>query len=609
MNRSADFAVSAWYLIVCHMKKSFFLAGLLLPATFLFVSWLLPDNETWRDKVDADVLLAAESGRNLEFLVVLQAQADVSAAKLLTTKEAKGEYVFRKLRETAQNTQAPLIRLVQQSGAPYQSFFIVNALLVKGNAALLQQLAQHSATARIEPNPRTRMQEPIIDDASESVQWRNAVEWGIERIGADRVWESGYTGQGVVIGGADTGYEWNHPAIRDTYRGWNGDTVDHNYHWHDAIHEIDTSNGATTNPCGLSTLEPCDDNNHGTHTMGTMTGGEDNMGSKIGVAPGARWVACRNMERGDGTPATYIECFEWFLAPTDLGGNNPLPALAPHVINNSWGCPDSEGCNESNWTTMQMVVANLKAAGIVVVVSAGNSGPSCSSVNTPAAMFEESFSIGATRNNDTIVSFSSRGPVLVDGSERMKPNVSAPGVGVRSSIRNGGYASFSGTSMAGPHVAGLVALLISANPELAGQVETIETIIEETALPMLSDQNCGDFSGLQIPNPVYGYGRVDAFAAVQRALELVSSTQTAAAPQQIEVFPNPFGAEINLRSHAKEQPLRLDMYNATGLLVFSRAWPQGLAFETISLHGLPSGIYLYRLHSAAGVQSGKLLKR
>lgn len=590
------------------MKKYFFLAGL-LPVAFIFNSWLLPNNETWRNKVDADVLQAAEAGRKLEFLVVLQAQADLSAAKSLPTKAAKGEYVFRKLKETAQSTQAPLIRITQQANSKCQSFFIVNALLVKGDALLLQQLAEHPATARIEPNPWTRMQAPIVENDTESVQWRNTVEWGIQRIGADRVWEMGYTGQGVVIGGADTGYEWSHPAIRNSYRGWNADTADHNYNWHDAIHEMDTTNVATINPCGLSSLEPCDDHNHGTHTMGTMAGGDDGQGNQIGVAPGARWVACRNMEQGDGTPATYIECFEWFLAPTDLAGNNPQPALAPHVINNSWGCPDSEGCNASNWATMQMVVANLKAAGIVVVVSAGNSGPSCSTVNTPAAIFEESFSIGATRSNDTITSFSSRGPVMTDGSGRMKPNVSAPGAGVRSSIRNGQYAAFSGTSMAGPHVAGLVALLISANPALAGQVEAIETIIEQTAVPMLSEQDCGNIPGNNIPNAVYGFGRVDAFAAVQRALELVSATETITMSKGVEVYPNPFGAEINLKSHLEGQTLRLELYNAAGMLVFSRSWPQGLTFETVSLQGFPSGIYLYRIHSGAEVHSGKLLKR
>lgn len=589
------------------MKKHHFFAGL-LPVALLFISWLLPDNEIWRHKVDAAVLEAADAGRESEFLVVLQEQADVSDAKNLNSKQAKGAYVFRKLRETARNTQGPLIRIAQESGIAYQRFFIVNALLVKGDAVVLRRLAEHPATARIEPNPWVRMQEPITEEDSESVQWRNAIEWGIQRIGADRVWELGYTGQGVVIGGADTGYEWDHPALRDSYRGWNGDTANHNYHWHDAIHEFSPLHSVGTNPCGLSSNTPCDDHNHGTHTMGTMTG-NDGQGNQIGVAPGARWVACRNMERGYGSPATYIECFEWFLAPTDLSGDNPQPALAPHVINNSWGCPEMEGCNPSNWATMQMVVAHLKAAGIVVVVSAGNDGPSCNTIDTPAAMFEESFSIGATRSNDTIASFSSRGPVLADGSGRMKPNVSAPGVGVRSCVRNGGYASFSGTSMAGPHVAGLVALMISANPILAGQVEAIETIIEQTAVPLQSGQSCWDIPGTNIPNAVYGYGRVDAFAAVERALEVVSATPTMAEEDKVRVYPNPFDNEIYLHTHSGGQAISLEIYNAAGRLVFSCRRPQGVLSETISLQGLPAGLYLYRIYSEKGVQSGKLLKR
>ena len=126
--------------------------------------------------------------------------------------------------------------------------------------------------------------------------------------------------------------------------------------------------------------------------MGTMVG-DDGLGNQIGVAPDARWIACRNMERGYGSPATYIECFEFFLAPTDVNGNNPNPALAPHVINNSWGCPPMEGCNPDNFGTIDKVVKALKTAGIVVVASAGNSGSKCSKVDEPAAIFAAVFSV------------------------------------------------------------------------------------------------------------------------------------------------------------------------------------------------------------------------
>jgi len=240
--------------------------------------------------------------------------------------------------------------------------------------------------------------------------------------------------------------------------------------------------------------------------MGTMVG--DDCGSnQTGMAPDARWIGCRNMDQGNGTPATYSECFEWFIAPTDLAGLNPDPSRSPDVINNSWTCPNSEGCS---FDTLQTVVENTRAAGIVVVVSAGNSGSGCNTISDPPAIYDASFSIGATDINDNIASFSSRGPVTIDGSNRLKPNVSAPGVNVRSSIRNNGYSSFSGTSMAGPHVAGLVALLIDALPDLRGQVDSIEAIIESSAFPRTSGQTCGGLPGTEIPNPIYGHGRIDA---------------------------------------------------------------------------------------------------
>ena len=140
---------------------------------------------------------------------------------------------------------------------------------------------------------------------------------------------------------------WTHNALKPQYRGWNGSTADHNYNWHDSIH---SGGGA----CGPNTQAPCDDNGHGTHTTGT-TSGDDGAGNQIGVAPGAKWIGCRNMDQGNGTPATYTECFQFFIAPTDLNGQNPDPTLRPHVMNNSWGCPPSEGCAPD---TLRTIVEN-----------------------------------------------------------------------------------------------------------------------------------------------------------------------------------------------------------------------------------------------------------
>ncbi|MEY4904667.1 MAG: hypothetical protein RLZZ292_2482, partial [Bacteroidota bacterium] len=267
--------------------------------------------------------------------------------------------------------------------------------------------------------------------------------------------------------------------------------------------------------CGFNLLAPCDDHYHGTHTMGTMVG-KDGV-NEIGVAPDAQWIGVRNMSTGDGTPSTYIDAFQWFLAPTKIDHTSPDPSKAPHVINNSWGCPTAEGCNPSNYATMETAVNNLRAAGVVVVVSAGNEGSACSTVQNPAGIFAGSFSVGATDVSDVIAGFSSRGPVTVDGSNRLKPDISAPGVNVRSCKPANTYGSLSGTSMAGPHVAGAVALMISANPALAGQVTQIESILKNTANHLLTTSTCGGTANVT-PNNVFGHGRINVFAAVQTAL-------------------------------------------------------------------------------------------
>jgi uncharacterized repeat protein (TIGR01451 family) len=250
--------------------------------------------------------------------------------------------------------------------------------------------------------------------------------------------------------------------------------------------------------------------------MGTIVG-DDGGSNQIGVAPGARWIGCRNMDNGHGTPATYIECFEFFLAPYPVGGD-PMadgdPTKAPHVINNSWVCPPDEGCD---WASLQTVVENTRAAGIVVVASAGNQGSGCSTVMYPPAIYDAAFSVGMTDSNDNIDSRSSRGPVTVDGSGRLKPDVSAPGVSVRSSLPGGGYGWKDGTSMAGPHVAGTVALLWSSAPCLIGDVDTTEWIIAHTARPRTTTQGCGGDGPTDVPNNVYGWGIVDALAAVEAA--------------------------------------------------------------------------------------------
>ncbi|MBK8566360.1 MAG: S8 family serine peptidase [Saprospiraceae bacterium] len=584
----------------------------ILVTVFAFASMVMianaQDNLTWHKKIDSALLEKMEKSAAFQFLVLMVEQADLEATRSIPSKEEKAAFVFNKLKEVAQVSQRKPIELLEHRNAVFQSFFIINAIAVTGNADLVEALAKLPEVALVMANPAIRFDGPV-EMQHEGVQERGAVEWGIEMINANDVWELGYRGQGVSVGGQDTGYDWSHPALIDKYRGYETfvDTFNHNFNWHDAIHVISPLANDSLNPCGLNLEYPCDDNGHGTHTMGTMVGSHGE--NEIGVAPDAKWCACRNMERGNGSPFTYLECFQWFLAPTDLNGNNPSPDKAPHVINNSWYCSEQEGCNASNLQVMNLAVSHLRLAGTVVVVSAGNFG-GCGTIANPA-IFESSFTVGATAINDTIAGFSSRGPAILDGSNRLKPNVSAPGVGVRSSVPGGNYSSFSGTSMAGPHVAGLVALIISANPDLAGQVDVIEQIIEQTAVPKTTDQQCGEIPGSQVPNHTYGYGRVDALAAVQAALALIpSDVSVKKLSIALKVYPNPVGSQLFLEIENASSSLLFQLFDVNGRLVHEKNWSsEGRITDAINLEAKSKGVYFYRLLDGTGVLTGMVAKQ
>jgi serine protease AprX len=486
-----------------------------------FVSLFTPSANTqvvaWRNKVEAQVLADAQQ-KPTDFIVWMGEQTDLEEARGLKTKLEKGEFVFKKLSETAEQTQKNVLHILVNAKAKHYPFVVVNAVAAHGNLSLIEALASLPEVKMILTDPAVKMQEPIKANSGE-----RAVEWGVHKIKADSVWLLGYNGAGVVVAGEDTGYDWNVPALKGKYRGWNGTYPVHSYNWFDAVDSMIAPN-TTVNPFGYSLLVPTDDQQHGTHTMGTMVG-EDGA-NQIGVAPGAKWIGCRNMDRGWGKPSSYTKCFNWFLAPRDSTKNNPMPSLAPDVINNSWGCPPIEGCTTAGtYALMEQAVNNLKLAGIVVVVSAGNDGNNgvndCETVNTPAAIFENSFSVGATDISDNIADFSSRGPATYNGINRMKPNISAPGVNVRSCVplATGTYANFNGTSMAGPHVAGAVALIISAKPSLRGQVDAIETLLETTAFHITTTETCGGTQGLT-PNNTFGHGRIDVLSAVAQALPI-----------------------------------------------------------------------------------------
>lgn len=558
-------------------------------------------------KIDPRLTERFAVSTHVEYIVLMKDRAVFNRLPSSWTKIQRGSFVYNNLLAKASKTQAEIIGLLRQRAIPHRSFYVSNAISVTSDRKTMEELAARSDVETVMDNTPLRMLDYTVD-RSQPASRGGEPEWGLKMIKADSVWEMGYTGQGVVIGGQDTGYDWVLSPLKTKYRGYiDSTTADHNYNWHDAIHKNNpVYPDSLINSCGYSLPVPCDDNTHGTHTMGTMVGSDQD--NSIGVAPDARWIGCRNMDRGWGQPTTYIECFEWLLAPYDLNGMNADPGMAPHVINNSWYCSTDEGCNPANFILMEEVVNNLKAAGIVVVVSAGNSGSEgCGSVTGPPAFFEGSFSVGATDSNDNIAGFSSRGPVVIDSSLRLKPNVSAPGVGVRSVVKGGGFAFFNGTSMAGPHVAGLVGLILSANPALAGKVELIEDIIEQTAVPRTDTTMCGNVPGTSIPNPFYGYGRVNAMTAVTRALEIASQTQDTD-DSGLYVYPNPVSDLVTITAPDKEEISKVEIFSAAGTLV-KRQDVSGLrSLFIMDLSGLPAGLYYYRVQFKNRSQAGKLVK-
>ncbi len=536
--------------------------------------------------------------------VVMAQQPNLQAAYNLQTKLAKGQFVFETLQANARQSQIAVRNLLGDTYT-YRAYWAVNTVFLDADAAIIAQLAQLPEVAAIVENGSLTYARPV-ERTQPDTRGPQAITWGITMMQADQVWGLGYTGQGAVIGGQDTGYDWTHPAIKPRYRGYdaNTNTADHNYNWHDAIHQ-DT---AATNPCGADSQQPCDDSSHGTHTMGTMTGldGEN----VIGVAPNAKWIGCRNMNQGNGSLQSYVECFEWFIAPTNLAGLNPDPAKSPHVINNSWYCSEGEGCNATNFEVMRIAVANTRAAGIVPIISVGNAGQACGSATGPPGFFAESFSIGATNDQDSIASFSSRGSISIDGSNRIKPNVSAPGVQVLSSTPGGNYASFSGTSMAGPHAAGVVALLISAAPSLAGQVDLIEDILESTAKYCITTQVCNDITGDQIPNNTYGYGRIDALAAVQMAIAVVGTLDQAKNAPVVVAMPNPFDNALGFALRGFEGNTQITLFAIDGRqIAATNITATNVDTARLDTPPLPAGTYIYQIRDHAHVISGKVIKQ
>ena len=443
-----------------------------------------------------DALNNANENDYVRVLVLLRSQVDLATLdqQLYAQKSSiqdRAYQVITALQQNAENTQGSLKSYLNQKSETsdvfsYQAFWISNMFMVEAKPHIINELMNRVDVAEVDLDAILELDRPeVVKDYVEGIE---SVEPGLRIINAHLLWAQGITGQGRIVMGIDTGVHPNHPALNFK---WRGNHVPSNQAW------FDPGGGSTT---------PNDCDGHGSHTMGTMTGWSPITGDTVGVAPGAEWIAAQTICSSPHT-SNSVAAFQWAMNPD----GDPLTITdMPDVISNSWYDPDvTNECSGIYKTTLDA----LETAGLAIVFSAGNNGPGTSTITKPknintndvnvmcVAAIDGTSYIGG--NTNPIASFSSRGPSLCGGTGSLliKPEVSAPGVNVRSSGSATGYTVLSGTSMASPHVAGAVALLKQFAPNLTGK-QILEALYN-TAIDLGS---AGEDNN-------YGRGLIDVYAA------------------------------------------------------------------------------------------------
>ncbi|MCB0908830.1 MAG: S8 family serine peptidase [Nocardioidaceae bacterium] len=395
------------------------------------------------------------------------------------------------LRSHAEATQAPLLAQVatwRRAGLvrDVRPLWVTNAVALSATPDVLARLAARPDVASVRPD---------------AIRLVPAVSAGTDNqvaVHAPDVWAQGETGAGVVVASLDSGVDVTHPDLAPGYRG--GSTG-----WFDPYQQHAT---------------PTDLTGHGTGTLAVAVG-RDDSGVTIGTAPGAQWIAARVFDdSGASTVSAVHEAFQWLLDPD----GDPGTPDAPQVVNASWSIGSGPGCD----LTFQSDVQALRAAGILTVFPAGNFGGAASSSASPGN-YPESLTVGAVNANDLIRSDSGRGPSTCGGRSRVFPDVVAPGTNLYTADRYGLYQYLSGTSIAAPHVAGAIALLLAARPGLGP--DALEQLVESTATDL----------GSAGADDTYGHGLLDAAAAYAALPAPEPGFELAVAPTAMSLRPGSQG--------------------------------------------------------------------
>ena len=266
--------------------------------------------------VDASVRETLARGEPADVLILLGNQPDLSPAQALPTKEARGRWVYETLRAAADRDQVPLVAELARSGVPYRRFWAVNAVQARLNTAQLQRVLALPHVTRVAANLPARAVEPpapVAAAGATSLAAPAAIEWGVSRVKAPWAWSQGYTGQGIVVAGQDTGYAWDHPALINAYRGYDPATgiADHDYNWHDSIHgDIGAAIPAA-------------------RTLAATTAPSRAMTTATARTPWARWRATIWRRAAPVGPPPRPTPSVWRPAPNGSGAGTWMPAMGP----------------------------------------------------------------------------------------------------------------------------------------------------------------------------------------------------------------------------------------------------------------------------------------
>ncbi len=460
-------------------------------------------------------------------LILLNDRVDIEALdrqlyEMNAPLEYRAQTVITTLRNKAEQTQGSLMGYLEsekRNGKVKQliNFWITNLVFAEVTSDVIFNLSRRNEIESLDLDELVEMDKPVHDEYTIQNSGTESVEIGLRVIKADLLWQLGFTGAGRTVMHIDTGVDGLHPALGPRWWGNNGRAWYHS--WFDPISPVSTA--------------PFDCGSHGTHTMGIMCGRNSASGDTVGVAPDARWIAAGITDcPGASYPSMNIAAYQWAMDPD----TNATTMDMPDVISCSWQDPNVPGVGQC--TSIYVSTLNaVEAAGIAVVFSAGNSGPSASTITPPKNINTDSvnvFCVGAVDGNQSgtpIASFSSRGPSICGGTGTLliKPEVSAPGVTVRSTLPNNSYGNNSGTSMAAPHVAGAIALLKQVAPGLTGK--QIKAALFST---------CTDLGDPGEDN-TYGKGLINVFAAFQQLGVFPLNPfnlQSPAPGARVESFPN-----------------------------------------------------------------------